>query len=354
MLSRYATSPFTNSASVEAWDTWFRWRERGALRDASIEATWQRVATTLASVETENAAQFSRRLLNAQASWQLLIDERIIASAGTAFVEWPRDPVALLNVAHFVAAPLTAKASFEFDAFRDTIVLAMRAADNVMLNAGADLALQEPRIGIAGMGDALALLGRRYDSPAGRVLAGTIARTLAETCLRANVGLARERGPCGAALDEALAVARARGMPQTLIDDMQRSGVRYARTTAITSQPRLALFANNVSDALDPLDCIDARPGESNAAARSNHPTGYAFALAQRIDCEGIAATVLNESTGVSVAAQIDLRGAVQPWIDWPIEYPFRVSREPDVRAATHWQRLANAHRLGSLRWSHA
>ena len=356
MQSRYAISPFTNPASVEAWDTWFRWREHGRLRDASIEATWLRVSAALAGAEATDPERWSRCFFEAQASWQLLIDERILASAGTPLGDWPHDPVALLNVARFVVSPLAADASFAFDALGRAAEVAFRAVDNALLvRAGRDISFTpQPRIGLVGLGDALALLGKRYDSTAGRVAAGAIARALAEGCLHANVRLARDRGNWGASAGSPLANARARDLSADLQADIARRGLRHVHSTAITSQPRLALFANAVADAIDPLDAAAEKGAGHGAGERTSRPAGYAFALARRLGCEGTAATVLRESTDISVAAQIELRGAVQPWIDWPIDYPVRVSREPDSRATRHWQRFANAYRLGNVRWAHA
>jgi hypothetical protein len=40
-------SAFMTPLAVETWDAWFRWRDRGQLRDRTIDATWERVATCL-------------------------------------------------------------------------------------------------------------------------------------------------------------------------------------------------------------------------------------------------------------------------------------------------------------------
>jgi hypothetical protein len=50
-----------------------------------------------------------------------------------------------------------------------------------------------------------------------------------------------------------------------------------------------------------------------------------------------------------SLSAQIKLRGAVQPWIDAPIRYPFRVTGASASRSNAYWQRLAEAHQLGEV-----
>ena len=39
------SSPFVSPVAVEAWDTWFRWRENGTLHDDTVDATWRRVAS---------------------------------------------------------------------------------------------------------------------------------------------------------------------------------------------------------------------------------------------------------------------------------------------------------------------
>src|SRR5690348_2313422 len=101
---RTMQSSFIETAAVEAWDAWFRWRERGRLRDISVEATWRRMARTLAAVEpAQPAAEYEAALMTAFASWRLLLDERVLATAGTHAAEWPNnDLVAVLNAGMFV------------------------------------------------------------------------------------------------------------------------------------------------------------------------------------------------------------------------------------------------------------
>ena len=128
-------SPFINPLAVEVWDTWFRWREFGQLRDLTIDATWDRVATALMGVESGiDRGPFKRRLMDAFASWQLLLDERVLETAGTPTLSWRNDDlVAVLNVARFVRAPCTQHASFDLVTFEDVATLAVRALDNAAL-----------------------------------------------------------------------------------------------------------------------------------------------------------------------------------------------------------------------------
>lgn len=321
-------SPFVSPEAVEAWDTWFRWRENGILRDETVEATWHRVASTLAAVESENdRAGFERRLLDAFASWRLLLDERVMATAGTRKEAWPdNDLVAVLNVAGFVRAFGTLEARIDFTMMNDCADLAVRALDNAILlgNDGGSTP-KKLRIGVIGLAEALALLGLDYAGADARRQAQSVAQSLAEGCLRANVALAETRGAtmhCDAAWTER---ARLRGAPAGLIERARLHGVRHASLTSITSQPRLAKFANDTSDAVLPLTA-----GDALLAYRGSWP---------------------NLPSAASVPAQLEMRGAMQPWIDEPVSCPVRSHVRPAPASHADWYARAAALGLGALSW---
>src|SRR5262249_54956055 len=119
MLDRHDPSPFIDRAAVEVWDTCIRWRERGRLHDVSIEATWERAAAALAGAAPHTASHWCSRMVEVQAGWELVLDERILAGAGTPGFEWPRDPLVLLNAAAFVHGAFGTSASFDFDRWCD-------------------------------------------------------------------------------------------------------------------------------------------------------------------------------------------------------------------------------------------
>jgi ribonucleoside-diphosphate reductase alpha chain len=349
MLQSAATSPFLDSIAVETWDTFFRWRDGGHLRDLSIECTWQRAARALGDVEPTQAVAWIRRIFEAQSRWQLVLDQRLLAHAGTPQAQWPDDPIAVLNAAAFVDAPFSAHASFDFATFHDVAALAVRCLDNALLHAAAGgRRAVDVRVGIIGLADALVLLGRRYDSAAARVAAAAIARALAQGCLAGSVRLARERGPLAKARAPLFPVLLEQ-LPPELIANLGRHGLRHRRLTAIASQPRLAAFANSVADALDPVDsraCADTGPLAATGSRR--HPS-YAIALARGTlgtDPCNVLRPLLADA---SLSAQIALRGAVQPWIDAPIDYPFHTADAANPRAAPYWRNLASAHGLGPL-----
>lgn len=320
MIHISGASPFIDAAAVEAWDAWFRWREKGELRDLSVDETWARVAAALVSVEPEGKrAACMQRLLAAFSSWRLLPDERILATAGTPAAAWRTDDlVAVLNIACFVSSPGMTAAALDLAALRDIAALAVHALDNAaMLLATAAPAAERLRIGIIGFGDALVLLGIRYDSASSRALAGKVARALAQGCAKGSVALARQRTPLvhgDAAWKER---AHGRGLPRRLINDAERYGLRHHSLTAITSQRRLALFANGVADGLEPAAAgVRTHVIEAAEGQRRVRSPGYAASLTGRAA----------PGAGMAEAAQASAKQAVceamQAWIDEPIAVP--------------------------------
>jgi ribonucleoside-diphosphate reductase alpha chain len=349
MIDLRRPSPFIDLAAVEAWDAWFRWRERADLRDFSIEDTWQRVSAMLASVEPgREAATWQTRFMDALASWRLLPDERLLASAGTGRTTWREGVLhASLNAASFVSAGYAA--SIDLTAMSDCAALAVRTLDNAALQAS--IAAQHLCIGMIGIADALALLGLRYDSDAGRMLAATMAKALAEGCLRGSVMLAAERGSCGHEPHASVAHARSRGLPEELLHVVARHGVRHVQLTAITSQPRLALLANDVADAADPLreknhtHMIASSHGQPTTVRSS----GYALNIlhAGGSEPEGKPDTLPD----LSWLAQIKMRAALQPWMDEPIGYPLLATNDLGDAQQVEARTLAATLGLGEPAW---
>ncbi|HET7556503.1 MAG TPA: ribonucleotide reductase N-terminal alpha domain-containing protein [Rhodanobacteraceae bacterium] len=345
MIAPCRLSPFIEPSAVEAWDAWFRWRDQDGLHDLSIEDTWWRVADALASVEViGEAAAWRSRFLDAMATWRLLPDERLLASAGTGRQEWREGSLhAVLNLAAFVPAD-NPRTWIDTAAIADYAELAVRVLDNAALLAS--MAPPSLRIGMTGVADALALLGLAYDSEQGRAQAAEWAAALAEGCLRGNVKLSAARGAPTGHPQDALARAWVRDMPIELLRDAERHGLRHPQLTTISSQRRLALLANDVADALDPLTEWRG-PGSSTSGAAATRPVGYArHILRARGSDPGVA-----ESAGMSLNAQLTMRAAVQPWMDEPIAYPVLLEHEPDAREQREAGLIAVRHRLGELSW---
>jgi len=319
---RRGASPFTHVAAVEAWDTWFRWRENGVLRDLTVDATWDRVATALASVEVADSATWKQRMVDAFRSWRLLPDERILATAGTGSPGWALgQPIAVVNAAAFVRRSHATDAVFDAVGFENVSALATRALDDaVMLVGNGERIHAGFRIGIIGLADALASLGIALDCSAARAQAATIARALAHGCVRGSLELARERGATAAATDAWRAQAQARGIAAEVMEEVARIGLRHGQLTAITPQPRLAKFANGVGDALEPGSGTQpARGTIGQLLPRTIGAAGFPPTHSSKL-MNPASAPIM--SPAALASAQLQLRASIQRWIDEPIDYP--------------------------------
>ena len=165
----------------------------------------------------------------------------------------------------------------------ETAALAAHLLDDAMLVFGGALS-GGLRIGVIGFADALHKLGIAYASAGACVQARTFAIALAEGCLRGAIELAEERGAPEATPIDQLKLWRLREMPVGLVERASRNGVRHLIRTAIRNHPRLAMLADNTTDAIDPRPSAEGDAGGANGAARS------------------------------------EIRNAMQPWIDLPIE----------------------------------
>lgn len=280
---------FTDPIAVEAWDAWFRWRDGDTLRDVTIDDTWWRVAGAVSGADGSMAPLWAHHYVDAFSRWRLLPDERLLRWAGTGHPLGDFDaPGAVLNVAAFVTLPLGAQPRFDRAGFVQTAALAVRLLDDALLMCNAAQPQAGLQVGIIGFGDALQKIGSPYAGLEARAHAHAIAAALAEGCLQGAVDLAEERGcpdPAGPAPLSATWLKR--GMPPSLLERASRIGLRHSQLTAIERHPMLARLANNTTDGLDPVPPLAAAPRG-----------------AAEID-----------------AAQRDLRAAMQPWIDKPIDF---------------------------------
>jgi ribonucleoside-diphosphate reductase alpha chain len=167
-----------------------------------------------------------------------------------------------LNLTCFVDAPFTEGARFDFERMREVAAIAVRMLDLVLdatewpLPQQAAEARAKRRIGLGflGLGSALVMLGLRYDAPAGRALAASIAEHLRDAAYAASSELAREKGafPLFDAqryLDGRF-VAR---LPAALRDAIRVHGIRNSHLLSIAPTGTIALaFADNASNGIEP------------------------------------------------------------------------------------------------------
>lgn len=110
-------------------------------------------------------------------------------------------------------------------------------------------------LGFLGLGDALIMLGLRYDSEAGRAAASRIAEFMSHEAYRASVELARTLGPFPLFDAERYLEAPrfASTLPDALKADIARYGIRNSHLMSIAPTGTITLaFADNASNGIEP------------------------------------------------------------------------------------------------------
>ncbi len=167
-----------------------------------------------------------------------------------------------INLIRFVGEPFREKAFLDLRALEHAARSAVRFLDNVIDVSRYPLAAQQAQatgsrrigLGITGLGDALAMLGLRYDSDAGRAQAKLCMLTVCHAAYRASVGLAREKGDFPF-LDRDAHVQSSfvRALPGDIGECILKHGLRNSHLLAIAPTGSISLLANNVSSGIEPI-----------------------------------------------------------------------------------------------------
>ena len=167
-----------------------------------------------------------------------------------------------LNLPAYVEAPFTADARFDFELYARVVAIAVRMLDNVLIATRWPLEEQSREaeakrrlgLGFTGLGDALIMLGVRYDSEQGRALGADIARAMRDTAYAASVDLAKERGAFPLLdAEKYLQSGFASRLPEELKNDIRTHGIRNSHLTSIAPTGTISLaFADNASNGIEP------------------------------------------------------------------------------------------------------
>lgn len=168
-----------------------------------------------------------------------------------------------LDLTRLVEAPFTERAAFDYDGLRRLVPVAVRMLDDVLdatywpLPEQRAEAERKRRVGLGftGLGDALAMLGLRYDSEAARDCAARIAEVIRDRAYLASVELAREKGAFPLFDADAYCaspfVAR---LPETLREAIRTYGMRNSHVLSIAPTGTISLaFADNASNGIEPV-----------------------------------------------------------------------------------------------------
>ena len=168
-----------------------------------------------------------------------------------------------IDLTRFVSQPFDDGAAFDEAAFARVVRTAVRMLDNVLevsrwpLPQQAEEAKRKRRIGLGftGLGNALAMLGLRYDEAPARAMAARIAEVMRDSAYEASIDLAQERGAfplfnADLLLQKGTFASR---LPARIKDRIRREGLRNSHLLSIAPTGTISLaFADNASNGIEP------------------------------------------------------------------------------------------------------
>jgi len=168
-----------------------------------------------------------------------------------------------IDLTHFVVEPFEPGARFDAAGFTEVVKVATRMLDNVLdvtvwpLERQREEASNKRRVGLGftGLGNALAMLNLRYDTPAARDMARQISEIMRDGAYDASVDLAQERGAFPL-FNADLYLSRgtfASRLPQAVKDRIRKHGLRNSHLLSIAPTGTISLaFADNASNGIEP------------------------------------------------------------------------------------------------------
>lgn len=168
-----------------------------------------------------------------------------------------------IDLTHFVTHAFEPGAGFDAAGFGEVVKTAVRMLDNVLdvtvwpLPQQAEEARNKRRVGLGftGLGDALIMLGLRYDTPEAREMARRISETMRDAAYLASADLATERGafPLFNADLYLTGTSFASRLPGEVKEKIRAQGLRNSHLLSIAPTGTISLaFADNASNGIEP------------------------------------------------------------------------------------------------------
>jgi len=168
-----------------------------------------------------------------------------------------------INLTLFVTAPFSDQASFDYAAFGRVIDTSVRMLDDVLDATHWPLEQQQAEarakrrvgLGFTGLGDALIMMGKRYDTQDARDTATKISEFMRDRAYLASVELAKERGPFPLFnADMYLSGGNfASRLPAEVKEQIRKHGIRNSHLLSIAPTGTISLaFADNASNGIEP------------------------------------------------------------------------------------------------------
>ncbi|MEO7623409.1 MAG: LAGLIDADG family homing endonuclease, partial [Gallionella sp.] len=168
-----------------------------------------------------------------------------------------------INLTRMVKNPFTQNTTFDYEPLKQLVRVAVRMLDNVLDVTAWPLPEQQQEaqnkrrvgLGYTGLGDALVMLGLRYDTAEARAFAADITCIMRDESYLASVDLAVERGafPLLDAAQYLAAPRFASRLPDEIKDKIRKHGIRNSHLLSIAPTGTISLaFADNASNGIEP------------------------------------------------------------------------------------------------------
>ncbi|MEK8026546.1 LAGLIDADG family homing endonuclease [Pseudaquabacterium rugosum] len=276
-----------------------------------------------------------------------------------------------VDLTHFVQRPFEADAAFDEAGFAEVCAVATRMLDNVLdvtvwpLPQQRQEAANKRRVGLGftGLGDALIMLGLRYDTEQARAMAAHISAVMRDAAYAASADLAVERGafplfnadlylaghgdPAQAkrkggktakgAAAAGDADARATGsfasrLPQPIKDKIRAQGLRNSHLLSIAPTGTISLaFADNASNGIEPPFSwsYQRRKRQADNSFKTYAVEDHAWRLYRHLKGEDAPLTpAFVTALEMSASAHASMVAAVAPCIDTSISKTVNVPED--------------------------
>ncbi len=250
-----------------------------------------------------------------------------------------------INLTRMVKNPFSMHAGFDYEPFKQVVKVAVRMLDNVLEVSAWPLPEQQQEahnkrrigLGYTGLGDALIMLGLRYNTDKARDFAADITRIMRDEAYAASVELAQERGAFPLLdAEQYLAEPRfASRLPDELKNKVRQHGIRNSHLLSIAPTGTISLaFADNASNGIEPAFSwfYTRKKRMPDGTTKDYQVEDHAWRMYQRMggDMDKLPEAFVT-ALDISAIDHMKMVAAVAPYIDTSIsktvnvpgDYPF-------------------------------
>lgn len=230
-----------------------------------------------------------------------------------------------INLTQFVIAPYAVHAKINWTAIEETVKIATRFLDNVIdvshypLKAQREQARGTRRIGLGltGLADMFVMLGMRYGSAESMALARDIMKRISEVTWRSSIELGQEKGVFPFYQPDYLRGEFVQTLDEQVRQDLSKQGVRNSHHNTIAPTGTTSLFANNVSNGIEPIFRAeyDRHMRMANNEMQTFHVKDYAYHYWRHEQKSNMPPAWVDTDT-LSPEAHLEMQGAMQPYVD--------------------------------------